>query len=441
MSLAIRSRVVRALLALPLLSLPASVHASGFALDSPSARAMGLAGAYVAQTGDPSSIAFNPASIAFLKGKHFYASGLLGSLSTDVVGLGPYPPMNALDSVSQGLGPLPTVYYAQQLGEKVALGIGLDQPFAFKNVWQDPTAVTAEQRAEPLRSNARFICLECEIRSWRVNPTVAVKLADRLAVGGGVDLRFSQFSLTRRLVADTTSLPAMTDVAELQLDTSTTPAVGWNVGLLASPSETVSIGLSYRHKVVVTHDAQATFVQVPTGTAAVDDAVAARLPTAQAAEVGFVYPASVAAGIAWHGDRLTIEGDLTRTLWSTFDSVVLRFRTTAYDSVLPEDFSSAWTAALGFEYALREDWDVRGGYSFDTSPQPDTTLSPFFSDSSRHGFSIGGSYKREGLRLDAAVRLAIRGSRTTDGKNRYGYEGTYDPGTSLVAGVSVGYRF
>ena len=92
MTLAVRGRALRALLALPLLAVPAAVQASGFAIESQGSRAMGFAGAYVAQAADPSAIFYNAAGIGFLKGKQLYVGGAFAGLSTDFTGSGPYPP-------------------------------------------------------------------------------------------------------------------------------------------------------------------------------------------------------------------------------------------------------------------------------------------------------------------------------------------------------------
>jgi long-chain fatty acid transport protein len=430
MILAIRGRVLRALPALPLLSLPVSVSASGFTLESQGVRAMGLSGACVAQHSDPSAISFNPAGIAFLRGHQLYIAGSLTTLSTDFTGAGPYPAADTLERTSQGLGPLPAVYYSQRIGEAAAIGVGFSKPFGAHNEWEGPD-----------RATGRFTCVVCDLGSWSINPTAAVKLADRFAVGGGIDIRVSQFSLTRRASANPNPFPQLTDVAEITLESNRTPAVGWNVGLLASPSESFSVGLTYRHKVVVSHDATASFTQIPTGNATVDAAVAASLPEPQIATVGFVYPASLAAGASWRDDRWMLEADVVRTLWSAFDNVTLAFRTTSYDQVLPQTFADAWTLALGAELSPRDDWQLRGGYSYDSSAQPDSTLSPFMIDAARHGFSVGGSWKRERLRLDAAFRVVLRASRVTDGANRYGYEGSYSARTSFGFGLAIGYEF
>jgi len=115
-----RGRTLRALLALPLLALPASVDASSFALESQGARAMGFSGAYVAQAADPSAIYYNAAGIAFLK-DGAVRERAVRRLSTDFTGEGPNPPVGTLESSSRGLGVLPAFYYSQQVGETAAI--------------------------------------------------------------------------------------------------------------------------------------------------------------------------------------------------------------------------------------------------------------------------------------------------------------------------------
>ena len=430
MSPMLKGRVLRALLALPLLAIPASVHASGFALESQGARAMGFSGAYVAQAADPSAIYYNAAGIGFLKGKHFYGAALIGGLSTDFTGEGPYPPVGTLEESSRGLGAVPALYYSQQVGERVYVGLGFNRPFGFKSQWENPDQFTG-----------RYICTDCKIDSWGLNPTIAFRVEDRLAIGGGLDLRFSSFRQTRRLQANPNPFPVPTDVAELTFDSSTKTAVGFNLGILASPSENFSIGVAYRHKVTVEHDAQANFVQILTGNTAVDAAVAAGLPASQRATAGFTYPATVAVGTALRRGYWTVEADFQWTLWSSFDAVTLTFPATpSFDTLLPQDYESTWRGALGVEYLIGDDWEIRGGYSYDHSPQPTETISPFLQDEDRHGFAAGGSYKYESFRIDAVARYLLYSNRSTQGLSRYDYNGLYETGGFSLS-VGFGYRF
>jgi len=431
---AVRTRVPRALLALPLLAVPASLAASGFAIESQGARAMGLAGAYVAQASDPSAIYFNAAGIAFLGEKQLYVGGGFASLSTDFVGAGPTPPEGTLETSSQGLGVLPAAYYSQQVGERTAIGIGVNLPFGNRSQWDDPDGFTG-----------RYICLDCRIRSWGINPTIAYKLADRLAVGAGVDLRFSSFRLSRRLIADPNPFPDPTDVAELRFESGTELGVGFNLGLLARPSDTISIGLAYRHKVTMDHGSEASFVQIPTGNQAVDDAVAAALPPDQPATATFAYPGTIAAGIAWRDGDWTIEGDVAWTLWSSFDRVSVRTADApAYDTSLTQEWESTWRGALGVERLIGDRWEVRAGYGYDHSPAPTDTISPFIHDADRHAFGAGGTWKRRtrsgSVHVDFFARYLFFRTSSTLGLSRYGYDGSYDT-SGFQLGASIGYRF
>jgi long-chain fatty acid transport protein len=430
MTLSVQGRVRRALLALPLLASPAAVHASGFAIESQGARAMGFAGAYVAQAADPSAIYYNAAGIGFLKGKQLYVAGAFASLSTDFTGRGPSPAEGTIETSDRGLGVLPAIYYSQPVGRNAVLGLGVSRPFAMWSKWDNPDEFTG-----------RYICLDCRIGSWSINPTIAYKLADRLSVGMGLDLRLSKFDLTRRLIADPNPFPEPTDVAELAFESDTETGVGFNLGLLASPTENLSIGLAYRHEVTIDHQARADFVQILTGDQAVDDAVKAALPPSQPATVSFTYPGSFAAGVALRRGYWTFEVDFQWMLWSSFDAVELAFANSpAFDTVLPQEWESTWRGAFGVEYLIRDNWEVRGGYGYDHSPAPTETISPFIHDADRHTFGAGGTWKNERLRLDFNVRYVLFRTSSTLGISRYGYDGSYQSG-GLGVGASLGYRF
>src|SRR5262249_35910108 len=191
MTLGQSRRALRALLALPLIASPASALASGFAIESEGARGMAFAGASVAQPSAPSPIFYNAAGIGFLKGKQLYISGSFASLSTDFTGTGPVPPAGTLEHSSNGLALLPAFYYSQRVNDRIVVGLGVTRPFATKSQWDNPNDFTG-----------RYICIECSIDSWSINPTVAIKLADRFAIGGGLDRRFSNFQLSRRPIPD-----------------------------------------------------------------------------------------------------------------------------------------------------------------------------------------------------------------------------------------------
>ena len=207
------------------------------------------------------------------------------------------------------------------------------------------------------------------------------------------------------------------------------------------PTENFSIGVAYRREVTIDHAAQANFVQILTGNTVLDQAVAIALPGSQPATVSFTYPGSIAAGAALRRGYWTIEVDFQWMLWSSFDAVTINYvNSPAFDVVLPEDWQSTWRGAIGVEYLIRDDWEVRGGYGYDHSPAPSDTISPFIHDADRHTFGLGGSWKYEKLRLDFNLRYVLFRDSATLGISRYGYNGCFKS-NSIQAGVSLGYRF
>jgi long-chain fatty acid transport protein len=335
MKMGVCFRVLKGLSGLGLLvAAAAPSEAAGFAVENQGARAVGFAGAYVAQAADPSAIFYNAAGIGFLKGKQLYVSGGLGSYATDFTGSGPYPIAGTLESTDRPFSVLPSLYYSQQVSDTVRVGVGVYKPFGYRAQWENPNSFSG-----------RFICVDCEVSTWAVNPTVAWQVRDRLAIGFGADLRLSKFKLERRILADPAAFPVPTDVASLVVDSESDTEVGFNIGLLASPSDNFTIGLAYRHKVSGDFGATGTFTQIRTGNTAVDEVVAAALPQPQAAVVKFEFPSTFTAGVAVKRGYWTVEGDVVWTFWSSFDTVRVSFPgTTGFDTNLPQNYESTGRA-------------------------------------------------------------------------------------------------
>ena len=68
------------------------------------------------------------------------------------------------------------------------------------------------------------------------------------------------------------------DVASATLESDTDTSIGFNLGVLAKPNDSLSLGFSYRHKVNAEFTGQGDFEQVPTGNPEVDLRVASVVP-------------------------------------------------------------------------------------------------------------------------------------------------------------------
>jgi long-chain fatty acid transport protein len=421
-------RAAGALLAGALLLTAGPLYAAGFALFEQGARGMGFAGAYTAQSSDPSAIFHNAAGIAFLKGKQLYVGGNLVHPSTEFTGDAPFPGGGVTETADVGYVPVPAVYYTQALGPRLSAGIGVNAPFGLKMTWQSPFS-------------GRFISQDAKLTGVAVNPTVAYKLADRLAVGAGLDVRFSKLSLERTVPFVNPFTQHVIDAATVNLESDTATGFGFNVGALARPSEALSVGLSYRHKVTIDYEGTATFTPLATGNGGLDAAIAASLPSAPALTSTIVFPSIFSGGVAYHWNDWTAEGDVDWYQWSTFDQLPITFAAEPeLSSVITEDYANTWQFRVGLERELTPTWAVRGGYFHDQSPAPAASVSPLLPDATRNGFALGGSWRSGQLRVDGALWYLTSPDRSTEGVSRDGYNGVYKS-HALTMGLSLGYAF
>jgi len=428
----IRLRSLAATLAASVLALvPASASGAGFAIFEQGARGMGFAGAFTAQANDPSAIFHNAAGIGFLKGKQLYLGGTLIRPTSDFTGANPFPGAGVTEKGDVGLLVPPSAYYTQRFSDTLVLGVGFFTPFGLKTQW-----------AEPDRYTGRYISQLAELKGFSLNPTLAYKLADRLSVGVGVDVRFSSVTLQRRVPFVNPFTQKVVDVAEVRLESNTNTGVGFNLGLLAKPSESFSIGVAYRHKVKVDYDGSATFTKLSTGNAQVDALVAGALPAGGVGlTTGIEFPGLLSGGIAYTWNDWTIEGDVNWYQWSTFDQIDLTFEGLPnLDRTIVEDYKSSMQYRVGLERRLNDRWLVRGGYFFDESPAPVESVSPLLPDASRHGICLGGTWQSGRVRVDAGSWYVISKERSTEGMSRDRYDGTYKS-KAVTFGLSLGYTF
>jgi long-chain fatty acid transport protein len=409
---------------------PAAASAAGFAIFEQGARSMGFAGAFTAQS-DPSAIFHNAAGIAFLTGRQAYAGGTIIAPSSTFTGADPFPGSAVTEKADMGVLLPPAAYYTHQFSERLVLGAGWTTPFGLETRWHDPDSFSG-----------RFISEEAELRAFSLNPTVAYKIEDRLAVGFGVDVRFSTLSLTRRVPVIDPFTQKVEDAASAHLSSGTEMGIGFNVGVLARPTPSLSVGASYRHKVKVDYSADATFAPISTGNEELDAQVAADLPAGGLpVSTSITFPAVASFGAAYSWNDWTIEADVNWYQWSTFDRVLLLFETRPdLSQALLEGYSNSWQYRLGLEKPLTKIWAVRGGLFYDQSPAPAAAVSPMLPDADRYGLALGGSFRPGRFWIDAGSWIVLGDSRSTEGQSHDAYDGTYDS-HGLTLGVSFGYAF
>lgn len=426
-----RSTGLVALAGLAFAVAPTPVLAAGFALFEQGARGMGFAGAYTAQASDASAIFHNAAGIAFLKGNQLYIGGTLIGPSTDFTGADPFPGAGQIETMSVGVTPTPAIYFTHQFSERFVAGVGIDTPFGLKTEWDSPSTFTG-----------RFLSKKAELKGFSLNPTIGYKLADRLSVGFGLDVRFSSVTLDQNVPLVNPFSLKVVDVADVALNSDTATDFGWNLGVLAKPTEKLSVGVSYRRSVKQDYTGTADFTRIPTGNTQLDTLVAVKVPAGSLpATTAIEYPSILSLGVAYSWSDWTVEGDVNFYGWSSFASLPVTIEGRPdLSKVVPENFQDSRQYRIGVERQLGDTWAIRGGYFYDETPSPPESVTPLLPDASRNGFCLGGSWKRGHVRVDGSAWYVKMKERSTEGLERDDYNGTYS-GKALTLGLSLGYSF
>jgi long-chain fatty acid transport protein len=379
---------------LGLAALPA--HGAGFAFFDQGGKASGMAGAFTAQASDPSAIVYNPGGLGLLKKKKSVTAGTAVSTFNESLYQGLSPGIGAGTTGQQqtALGVPAHAYVTLPVGKRMVAGVGVYSPFRMHTEWADPGSFAA-----------RYDATSSRIEAWDVAPTLGIRLAKGLGLGVGVIYRTSEIAVSRRIAglspvaasgaADTaniadTAVPI--DVASLDMKTDMEPGYGFTAGILGTGAH-LSWGFSYRSAIKTDYVGVGRLSQVETGDPQYDELVRATMPLNQdlALSSSLEYPDQASLGVAWNLTKsLTLAADVSRTGWASVKEVALLFPASSFlDTRYPLNFQDAMAYRLGASYRLHTGPQLRAGFAFEETPQPDASVGAFLPDSNRGTLALG----------------------------------------------------
>lgn len=401
---------------LALSSIALALHSPSYALDAggPSAElfvgtfALGQA---MAMTSKSSllSMSFNAAGLADVDGAQASVGLTPGFANVERTG----PARDDKDEFTTTLLVTPNLYIGSPLGtDRFYFGLAVAAVSGFGTDWSK-------------KGTSRYLATESEVGNVRINPTVAFRAGDRLAVGGGINYVLGSADLRRQL--NITGLNAA-----LGGDTSPDPdgsgrldltgsAWGFNLGLLLHLNESHSFGVSYRSRIKTEFDGTLSAVGLKDESAEVFGGnryvtgVETRIP----------FPDIVAIGYTWRPDpTLDVSFDVQWANWSIFSEQRLKFTEETdpdrlailnADNPTPRNWRDTYSFAIGTEYRPRQHLALRGGAYYAPSPVPSSTFDPGTPFLDRFGLTFGTGYDwSKDLTLDAAVALVLHRDRDID---------------------------
>ncbi|UFS70060.1 OmpP1/FadL family transporter [Geomonas sp. RF6] len=381
--------LVAALLTAPMLAAIGSfstAHASGFAVFTQGASALGQGNAVTAHADDPSAVFYNPALINKLPGTQVFFGSTLISTSREfrssTTGT-EYEPDAKLNYPT-------TLYVTSKLNDKWSVGLGVFNPFGLKTNWGTEW-------------EGRYLATKSELTTYNVNPVVSYRITPALTFAAGVDVVFLDAKLEKRLLVPVA--PGVFTDASNKFEGDGT-GVGYNVGVAYDINKDLSVGLSYRSQVDVDVDGTGQAQILATGTEIVNAPGHSKIKLPQQLTGGIAYrvtePLIVEAGFRWEG-------------WSSFDELAITVDTpTPTRTVTRRDWSDAWGANVGAKYKLNPNVSLLAGYVYGSTPVPDSTFDPTIPDADTHIFTVGTDMQIKKFRVALAYGYQKLLERTKD---------------------------
>jgi len=411
--------------------------ASGFALYEWSSRGNAMGGAVMGSPTDASTIATNPAGMTDVEGH---------SLVAGVTGINPMAKINFDGAYNDASGKSnvwlpPHAYFSSQLNDKWWIGLGAFSRFGLGTEYDE-------------QWTGRYNVTEASIESLSVNPNLAYKLSDKWSFAVGGEVMWLQF-LQRKTVDHglgvggpwgTKNDPNTTNTdtdAKLLGDSI---GLGLTLSAYHKPLDWLSLALTYRSQVKQTVEGDATF----TRQGSLAPPVAGTFATDTDAEGDLILPDSVSFGVAVKPlDKLTLEGDVVWTRWSTYQELRIKYGTqlvpgnaSSSESTSRKEWRDTFRYQIGAEYALYDWLDLRAGFVYDQSPMTADRTDYMIPANDRKLYSGGLGFHWEQWTVDLSyIYLECKNREYSDRQSEGILASKAVDLETHIVGFTVGYRF
>ena len=326
---------------------------------------------------DPSTIFYNPAGMTELEGLQISTGGTLvfiNSRQTNKGSTRTLPGQSGPIAIAGNGGgnpfadavPIPSFYASAHVdGTPLWLGLGISAPFGLKLEYDSDFF-------------GRYDSLGSDLKTYNVQPSLALRLNESLSIGGGIDIQYADVELTNALPNLSPSAPD----ARYRVEGDDL-SLGWNIGILAriGPAQ---LGVHYRSGMEHRLSGSQSINGLLGSLSAANGVQAVEAPLS----LPDIVTASAAFSVNAH-TRLMATGRFYN--WSVFKRLDIRPETGG-KLIKEMDYKDSWSIALGAEHQLSDRLTLRAGAMFDKTPTNADLLSTRVPDGDRTWATMGATY-------------------------------------------------
>jgi long-chain fatty acid transport protein len=387
------------------------LFASGYRLPESSVKSTALSAAYVANASGADATYYNPANMAFGINRNQIEGALTYINLAEIKYTDNRNP--AFNSKSEEENLLaPSLFFASKDYDGFRYGISLNVPGGLSKRWKSPYA--------------KAFAEEFTLKIIEINPTVAYKVNDMFAVGGGVRLVYSEGIVK----SDATAIGKPV-IRDMEADTI---EYGYNLALTYKPVSQLNIAATYRSNVDLNHEGNAELYL--SGTKLYDGGASVDVPL----------PAVAALAISYDFGGTVVEAEWDRTFWSEYKTLDFQFKDSVpaalkapFDDPKPREWEDTDAFRLGITHQLNDKVTLMGAIATDENPAPEKNLGFELPDSDAMLYSAGVLYKyTPQMTFGASILYDSKDER--DVKNDI-IDGTFKDASATLVTLGVSYAY
>lgn len=425
--------------------------AEGYQVNAQSTKQAGMGHVGAAMKLGAESMHFNPAGLVFMDKNVDLSAGITGVFANAKFTNGDY----TAKTDNKASTPL-YVYAGFKIYDNLAAGISLNTPYGSSINWGRDW-------------KGAHLVQDISLKAFNIQPTVSWKIMDNLSIGAGLMMEFGNIELNRALIAPE-EIGKMADIllsgnpglgvmipddikalivkyndvsaASVGLKGDAGVRFGFNIGAMYDINEKITIGLSYRSKVIA---------RVKEGDVALSYANKADLDKLMGMVKQFVpgaelppldqstfsaelpLPDNWNVGVSYRPtNRWELSGEVQFVGWGAYDKLDVKFYPESelgkYNISAPKNYKNSRIYRLGVQFAATNRLDVRMGAYFDESPVKDNYLNPETPSMDKLGLTAGLSFRPlKALSIDFAFSYVTG----------FGRDGSYTDQYLLLKNLSI----